>query len=536
MSSENTIDKLEEILTSRYFLSVDETVDGINLCDNLGEEFELTEFPNKEFYLNLLQQLRLFFNAEFMFLKKKVNKALKSYQKLIIAIGETIVEFPDLYSHWQYDIDRLLLRIDARIHDSKAQIAKAQNKIVDADLLFVETINRYNSELEFEQNQNDYDHYFDSLGNIYQATGFLYFLRGKRSGNRKELYDAYKNLKKAKFLGQLGLNTLLEEIRNDTFSLILSKLENQAETFFNKGVLKTEAERFTEARISYQKSAQIYRSLKHIQPSIEYELQEQIQISSYYEAFAKSLMINDANEQASVKFSQANQTLQMVLQKIPSDALRQNFEPQIKYFQAMQLFCQAVIEYDKMLEIAPTHFNEAQLMLEEAKEKAGELNNQPLVNNCQEALNKLRSYQEIADIMFQEPKAVEDQPIEPSLKIDTTAEKIIPIEEKAIEAPKAVEDQPMEPSPKIGTTAEEIIPIEEKAIEAPKEIEDQPMEPSPKNDTTAEKIIPIEEKAIEQPKVVEELSVEQSTGIDKITEKKGPIEAKIRIEENLEEE
>ena len=286
VSNEIIIAKLEEVLTSTYFRSGDETVDAISQCDLLGEEFEIIEFSEKEFYLRILQHLRYFFNAEFMYLSKKVEKGLKSYQKLITAIGETLAEFPNLYSRWQYDIDRLLLRIDARIQDSKAQIAQTQDNLVEADLLYTETINRYNNELEFEQSNNDYDHYFNSLGNIFQATGFLYHLRGRKTNNRKDLYEALKNLKKAKFLGQPNLSSKLEEIRNDTISLILTNLEIQAEKFFNRGLLESEKERFTDAKISYQKSAQIFRSLKHIQPSIEYELQEQIQISSYYEAFA----------------------------------------------------------------------------------------------------------------------------------------------------------------------------------------------------------------------------------------------------------
>jgi septum formation inhibitor MinC len=158
----------------------------------------------------------------------------------------------------------------------------------------------------------------------------------------------------------------------------------------------------------------------------------------------------------------------------------------------MQLFCQAVIEYDKMLEIAPTHFNEAQIMLEEAKIKAGELNNQPLVNNCREALNKLKSYQQIADLMLQEPKVVEELSMEPSPSI---AEKP---EEKPIETPKVVEEVPVEPSPRIAEKPEE------KPVETPKVVEEVLVEPSPR----------IAEKPVETLKVVEEVPVEPSPRID----------------------
>ena len=164
---------------------------------------------------------------------------------------------------------------------------------------------------------------------------------------------------------------------------------------------KSEIEKFDSAKINYQKSAQLYRSLNNIRKSIEYELQEQIQFSSYYEATAKSLMIQDNNEQAAIQFSHAVNTLQKVLQKLPSESLKQNFEPQIKYFEAMRMFCQAVIEYDKLIPEAIGHFNEAQQDLEIAKSKAEELRNIPLTKSCIDALNKLNSYQEIAGLMFQ---------------------------------------------------------------------------------------------------------------------------------------
>lgn len=400
MSDENLLVKIKNILTQRYCLSADETVETISECDSLGEALVSLDLPEKEFYIRILQHLRQFYNSEFMFHSNRITKALNSYQKLQTAILETQTQFPDLYSRLRYDIDRFVLRIDARIQETRAQIALAENDIVQADVLYVETINRYNNELKLEQAENDYDHYFDSLSNIFQTTGRLYRLRGKNSNNSNDLYQAHRNLKKAQFLGQPNLKTILERTREDIISINLKKLESQAELLFSQGLEKSEEEQFNDAKNSYQKSAQLYHSLNYIRKSIEYELQEQIQFSSYYEATAKNLMIQDDNEEAGRQFSYATQTLQKVLQKLPSDSLRQNFEPQIKYFQAMQLFCQAVTEYDKMIPEAIHHFEEAQQKLEAAKTEAEELENAPLLKSCMNALNKLNSYQEIADLMF----------------------------------------------------------------------------------------------------------------------------------------
>lgn len=401
MSNENVLERIEKILTQKYLLSADNMVETVSLCDNLGETLASMDIPVKEFYVRILQHLRLFYNSEFVFISNRMKKALKSYQKLQIAISETQTEFPDLYSRWRYDIERLVLRIDARIQETRAQIAISENDVVQAEVLYVETINRYSNELQLEQAQSDYNHYFNSLSNIFQTTGQLYRLRGKNTNNRSELYQALRNLKKAQFLGYTNLKPILDETREDIITITLDRIEKQAEGLFNLGLGESEAERFSTAKDSYQKSAQLYRSISHIRKSFEYELQEQIQFSSYYEATAKDLMIHDDNEQAALQFSYASQTLQKVLEKLPSEALQANFEPQIIYFQAMQLFCQAVTEYDNMIPEAIEHFEEAQRKLDTAKTKAEELENVPLLKSCGDALNKLNSYQEIAGLMFQ---------------------------------------------------------------------------------------------------------------------------------------
>ncbi|MFX1538982.1 MAG: hypothetical protein ACFFDI_32765 [Promethearchaeota archaeon] len=400
MSDESILVEVKKILKQKYRLSADETVETVNQCDNLGETLVSMDFPEKEFYIRILQHLRQFNNSEFIFFSNRAKKALNSYQKIQSAILETQTQFPDLYAQLQYDIDRLVLRIDARIQETRAQVAEAENDIVQADVLYVETINRYNNELMTEQSNNDYDHYFDSLSNIFYSTGHLYRLRGKNSNNSNDLYEALKNFKKASFLGRPKLQSFVEKIHDDIVLLTLEKLEHQAETLFTQGLERSEAEQFNPAKDSYQKSAQLYHSLNNIRQSIEYELQEQIQYSSYYEATAKNLMIQDNNEQAALQFSYASQTLEKVLQKIPSESLRDNFEPQISYFKAMQLFCQAVTEYDEMIPEAIEHFNVAQQELESAKTKAEELQNAPLIKSCIDALNKLTSYQEIAGLMF----------------------------------------------------------------------------------------------------------------------------------------
>ena len=401
MSGKSVTERVKQILTRKYCTSADEAVETVGQCDNLGESLVPIDFPEKDFYMRILQHLRLFYNSEFMLYSDRIKKALSSYQKLQTGILETQTQYPDLYSQLQYDIDRLVLRIDARIQETRARIAEAENDMVQADVLYVETINRYNNELTVEQNKSDYDHYFNSLGIIFHTTGHLYRLRGRNSNNANDLYLALRNLKKAQFLGYSDRG-ILDQVQEEIMSLTLTKLERQAELLFTQGLTNSEADQFDAAKANYQKSAQLYHSLNKIQNSMEYELQEQIQNSSYYEATAKAYMIQDNNEEAALQFSYANQTLEKVLQKLPSDALKKTFEPQIKYFQAMQLFCQAVTEYDNMSPEALDHFKEARENLEEAKVMADENQNVPLSKGCTDALNKLNSYQEIAGIMFQE--------------------------------------------------------------------------------------------------------------------------------------
>ncbi|MFX0050042.1 MAG: hypothetical protein ACFE8U_02000 [Candidatus Hermodarchaeota archaeon] len=401
MSNEDPFANIKEFLAQKYLLSPDETVEAVNQCASIIETLSSEDFPEKDFYIRILQHFHLFLNSEFKLQRKRLEKALQSYQKLQKHIIETQTQFPDLYSSWRFDIDRLLLRVDARIQEVRALVALANNDTVQAEVLYVETINRYNTELQLEQERSDYDHYFDSLGNIFQTTGNLHKLRGNNTKNPKELYQAIKNFKKAKFLGIPNLDETIKETHEMAFTLTLGKLENQAESLFNKGLVASEAEQYKVAKNNYQKSAQLYSALRQKNPSIEYELQEQIQYSSYNEAAAKDFMTQDDNEQAAIQFSHASQTLLNVLQKLPTEALKQQFDPQINYFQAMQLFCKAVTEYDKMIPEAMNHFKEAKQKIEETKIKAEETENTPLINSCNDALNKLNSYLEISELMFQ---------------------------------------------------------------------------------------------------------------------------------------
>jgi len=397
----NLEQKIEGLLAQKYPLITEDTIKVVSECDQLGEVLVEKNVQNQNFFTRILQHVRLFNNAEFMFLSGRYDKAQTSYLKLKSSISETQSEFPDLYSRWLNHINRLILRLDARLQETRAISALNENDTVQADVLYVETVNRYSQELKVEQENSDYNHYFDTLGNIFRTTGKLLYLRGVNSQNKKELYQAIRNFKKAIFLGQSYLGESIVEISNIITDLTTSHIENQAETLFALGVQNSESEKFLDAKNDYHKSAQYYRSLRRIRSKFEYELQEQIQLSSYYEAAGKNLLIHDNNEQAALQFSNAAHILQQVLQKLPSEELKENFEPQIIYFEAMRLYCQAVKEYDEMIPEAMEHFIEAENKLRTARERATELQNTPLINNCNDVLNKINSYQDIAKMMFE---------------------------------------------------------------------------------------------------------------------------------------
>ncbi len=401
MSDDTTVLKIKEILSQDYQTSADKSADIVSLCDQLDEDLSSQEFANVDFYVSFTQNLRLFLNCEFFFINNWIDKSLTNFQKLRESISKTQNEFPEYYALWQYDIDRLLLRIDARIQNLRAHKSLESEDTAQAEILFTETIKRYSTELELEQVSQDYFHYFDSLRNIYYISGLLFKLKGKRGKNAKDLYQALRLFRKARFLGQESSNIDFNETREEIIAITMQKLETQAEGYFTTGVIFSQDERFHEAKINYYKSAQVFRSLRKLRDSVEYELQEQIQLSSYYEALAKDFISKDNNEQAAMKFSYAKQTLEKVLSNLPSEELNKTFEPQIQYFDAMHIFCQAVVEYDKLQPEAIKHFSEAGEILEQAKEKAIALNNNPLVEGCDETMKKISSYEEIAELMFQ---------------------------------------------------------------------------------------------------------------------------------------
>jgi hypothetical protein len=401
MTDEIIVIRIKEILSQDYQASADKSADIVNLCDQLNEDLSSQEHASADFYLNFTQNLRLFLNSEFFFLNNRIDKSLTNFQKLRESISKTQTEYPEYYSQWQYDFDRLLLRIDARIQNLRAHKYLQTEDIAQAEILFTESIKRYTTELELEQASQDYFHYFDSLRNIYYISGLLYRLRGNRDKNAKELYEALRLFRKAEFLGQESSNTDFDETREEITTLTIKKLESQADGYFNSGVIFSQEEHFHEAKTSYYKSAQVFRSLRKLRDSFEYELQEQIQLSSYYEALAKDFVSKDNNEQAAMKFLYSKQTLEKVLSILPSEEMISSFEPQIEYFDAMYIFCQAVVEYDKLQPEAIEHFSEAAKKLEQAKEKAITMNNVPLVEGCEDALKKISSYEEIAELMFQ---------------------------------------------------------------------------------------------------------------------------------------
>ena len=401
MTDDITVLKIKEILSQDYQTSADKSADIVNLCDQLSEALSSQEHASVDFYLTFTQNLRLFLNSEFFFLNNRIDKSLVNFQKLRESISKTQNEFPEYYAQWQYDIDRLLLRIDARIQNLRAQKSLQSDDTAQAEILFTETIKRYSTELELEQVSQDYFHYFDSLRNIYYISGLLFKLKGNLNNNAKELYQALRLFRKARFLGQESSNADFDETREEIIALTMKKLESQAEGYFASGVIFSQDENFSEAIKNYSKSAQVFRSLRKLRDSVEFELQEQIQLSSYYEALAKDLISKDNNEQAAMKFLYAKQTLERVLSNLPSEGLIISFKPQIQYFDAMYVFCQAVVEYDKLQPEAIKHFSEAAKKLEQAKEKAISLNNNPLVEACNEAIKKISSYEEIAELMFQ---------------------------------------------------------------------------------------------------------------------------------------
>ncbi|MHA1512811.1 MAG: hypothetical protein ACTSRJ_01960 [Candidatus Hodarchaeales archaeon] len=401
MTDDITVLKIKEILSQDYQTSADKSADIVNLCDQLSEALSSQEHASVDFYVRFVQNLRLFLNSEFFFLNNRIDNSLSNFQKLRESISKTQNEFPEYYAQWQYDIDRLLLRIDARTQNLRAHKSLQTEDTAQAEILFTETIKRYSTELELEQASQDYFHYFDSLRNIYYISGLLFKLKGNRDKNSKELYQALRLFRKARFLGQESSNADFDETREEIIALTMQKLETQAEGYFTSGVVFSQDELFHEAMKKYSKSAQVFRSLRKLKDSVEFELQEQIQLSSYYEALAKDLISKDNNEQAAMKFLYAKQTLERVLSNIPSEGLIATFEPQIQYFDAMCVFCQAVVEYDKLQPEAIQHFSEAAEKLEQAKEKAISLNNTPLVEGCDEAIKKISSYEEIAELMFQ---------------------------------------------------------------------------------------------------------------------------------------
>jgi len=67
MNEVTAVAKIREILAQDYLVSADSIAEVVNVCDELNEALSSQENLNFEFYLHFLQNLRLFFNTEFLF-------------------------------------------------------------------------------------------------------------------------------------------------------------------------------------------------------------------------------------------------------------------------------------------------------------------------------------------------------------------------------------------------------------------------------------------------------------------------------------
>lgn len=394
--------KVLALLTGDYITDLEVSTHQSLLCNSLLEELNIIDIPGKEFFTLLITYYRAFLKSGMEFLSGRFEKALKGYQKLLNDFSSLQTNFANLYAVYRYDIDRLTLRIDGRIYETRASIALANQDLAQAQILLSETINRFSKEFTYEQEYGDFSHYVNTLGNYHLNLGNLTVINAQASQESKQFYEAINNYKKANFLGVRDLTADIKKLKEEVKNLYLTKQESFSEQIFQEGLKSIDNENFSQGKRYFLKASQIYQSLQNIEKKIDWLFQEKLQLSSYYEAKAKDLMIRDENKKASTQFSKASTILNDLLTVLDNEAISQSFQPQIEYFNGMSLFCLAVSEYDNMNPNAQEHLKDSQAVLEQAINLAKHTDNKPLIQNCEESLNKIKSYQEIAKLMFVE--------------------------------------------------------------------------------------------------------------------------------------
>ena len=135
MTYETTVSKVKQILSQDYQTSAEKSAEMVSLCDQLSETLSSDTSEDKDFYIKFAQILRLFMNCEFFFLNNKFDKSLSNFEKLRESILKTQSDYAEFYTQWQYDLDRLLLRIDARIQNHYAAAIRNRLRYRHADFL-----------------------------------------------------------------------------------------------------------------------------------------------------------------------------------------------------------------------------------------------------------------------------------------------------------------------------------------------------------------------------------------------------------------
>jgi hypothetical protein len=250
----------------------------------------------------------------------------------------------------------------------------------------------------------NYDRLFLSLGCFFQAQGYLFLLQSKIASDPtiaiNSCYNSLTHLKKARFVGQIDLDTKIKEIKEEIKELMISRIEKTAEACWNAGMHHAEGKRYKESLQLLERGSAIYRGLQRLQDREDFVLQEKLLRVSALESHARMLMDADKNKEAADRFRRASFALRDVAEYVRAmekEQLAENFETQKQYFEAMSTFAGGIVAFDEDdVNSAIDAFRTADKILKSTQELARNSGNTILMEQCLESLDQIASYLETA--------------------------------------------------------------------------------------------------------------------------------------------
>lgn len=268
----------------------------------------------------------------------------------------------------------------------------------------------YQEEMNYSQSHDDFYHSMLALRNMYKVNIRLAeqeaeldpSIEGKRAG----LYRAMTWARKVIFLGGKIPQPWFVSMQSRIRKLTVEKYLERADHFWQVGLELSANQQFKQASRLFWTGVRIYENLDRIEARQEFKLQGQMFRVTALENDAKGSLSMDKNREASQKFQQALELMQVLIttvKELGNTDLVYLFQIQSNFFSGMDLFSKGILEYDdENYKGALRSIKMAQRSIKAVLTNARKLDNKPLITSCKDALRQIETYLETLTLLAED--------------------------------------------------------------------------------------------------------------------------------------